>query len=121
MKQIILKIDDSAYAELKTNVTVRRMGGGMHGLLDEFTAKLFDAFEAGQDEKHFHFGTPEPQPKFGVRIRWGQLDYSYQNYEFNTQVELDAFLKGVDEASGWLDYHVMEDDEEEEEEEDETS
>lgn len=25
-------------------------------------------------------------------------------YEFNTKVELDAFLQGVDAASGWMEY-----------------
>ena len=117
MKQIILKIDDSAYSELKTNVTVRRMGGGMHGLLDEFTAKLFDAIEAGQDEKHFHFGTPEPAPQFSVDILWanGELfaardkDQKPTKYSFNTQAELVAFLKGIHEAQGWTDYEAVKD------------
>lgn len=29
-------------------------------------------------------------------------------YEFNTQEELDAFLYGVEEASGWLDHYTAE-------------
>ena len=30
-------------------------------------------------------------------------------YEFSTQAELDAFMLGVDAASGWMDYEVCED------------
>ena len=29
-----------------------------------------------------------------------------KTYEFETQTELNAFLKGVDEGNGWLEYEV---------------
>ena len=28
-------------------------------------------------------------------------------YKFNTESELDAFIKGVDEGNGWLEYEVI--------------
>ena len=44
---------------------------------------------------------------FKVRIRWGSGSYGDSQepceYEFATLGELNAFLLGVDEASGWLD------------------
>ncbi|HUZ95226.1 MAG TPA: hypothetical protein VMU57_09970 [Edaphobacter sp.] len=44
---------------------------------------------------------------FKVRIRWGSGSYGDSQepceYEFATLEELNAFLLGVDEASGWLD------------------
>lgn len=43
-----------------------------------------------------------------VRIRWGSGSFGdcreTSEYEFATLEELNAFLLGVDEASGWLDY-----------------
>ena len=30
-----------------------------------------------------------------------------KTYEFETQTELNAFLKGVDEGNGWLEYEVQ--------------
>ena len=30
-----------------------------------------------------------------------------KTYEFETQAELNAFLKGVDEGNGWLEYEVQ--------------
>ncbi len=32
-----------------------------------------------------------------------------KTYEFETQAELNAFLKGVDEGNGWLEYEVQDD------------
>jgi hypothetical protein len=54
---------------------------------------------------------------FFVKIRWGSGQTREENpdtvstYEFGTEAERDAFTLGVDEASGWLDYEVVEDDE----------
>ena len=31
-----------------------------------------------------------------------------KTYEFETQAELNAFLKGVDEGNGWLEYEIQE-------------
>ena len=51
-----------------------------------------------------------------VTIRWGSNAIQENERpvclaEFNTQVELDAYLEGVDDASGWMDYEIMEDEE----------
>ena len=51
-------------------------------------------------------------PKHKVEIRWGsegvcETDDTF-SYGFSTDAELNAFLLGVDEASGWLDYTVVE-------------
>jgi len=40
-------------------------------------------------------------------ILWGREGASKQTYTFSTSDELDAFLKGVDEASGWLEYEIV--------------
>lgn len=48
---------------------------------------------------------------FQVRILWGQIrepDQKATTYAFDTQAELDAFLYGVEQASGWLDYETVE-------------
>ena len=46
-----------------------------------------------------------------VFIVWGESNTIAENgedtissYSFRTKVELDAFLYGIDEASGWLEY-----------------
>lgn len=56
---------------------------------------------------------------FTVKILWGSEDVRRNDYDdesvnpseysFNTQAEKDAFLMGVDEASGWFDYEIVED------------
>ena len=33
--------------------------------------------------------------------------YTKIKYKFNTERELDAFIKGVDEGNGWLEYEVI--------------
>ena len=33
--------------------------------------------------------------------------YTKIKYKFNTESELDAFIKGVDEGNGWLEYEVI--------------
>jgi len=53
-----------------------------------------------------------------VKIRWGSGQTREENldavstYEFATEAERDAFFLGVEEASGWSDYEVVEDEEE---------
>jgi hypothetical protein len=45
--------------------------------------------------------------KFKVKITWGVTslgDDQTKTYEFDTEKELDAFLYGVDESNGWLEY-----------------
>mgnify|MGYP003135119510 FL=1 len=34
-------------------------------------------------------------------------NYTKKTYQFETQAELNAFLKGVDEGNGWLEYEVQ--------------
>lgn len=54
--------------------------------------------------------------RFSVTIRWGSRETILENqdaksvYRFKTQGELDAFMRGVDEASGWSDYEKVEED-----------
>ena len=52
-----------------------------------------------------------------VTIIWGteavkgvdepEENYTKKTYEFETQTELNALLKGVDEGNGWLEYEVI--------------
>jgi hypothetical protein len=45
---------------------------------------------------------------FSVQISWGSSEPSEPcTYEFKTAAERDAFLYGVDEASGWMDYTII--------------
>ena len=47
-----------------------------------------------------------------VYVVWGECideDSKVVAYEFATQAELDAFLQGVDAASGYLDYFASTD------------
>jgi hypothetical protein len=47
---------------------------------------------------------------FKIRILWGQShepDDEPTQYEFATEAEFDAFMHGVDEANGWLNYEVF--------------
>lgn len=44
-----------------------------------------------------------------VRIHWGEADFEYAQkpvieYAFQTLGELNAFLLGVDESNGWMNY-----------------
>jgi len=53
-----------------------------------------------------------------VRIIWGTeavrkiektiKGYTDKIYTFKTENELNAFLKGVDESNGWLEYQIEE-------------
>jgi hypothetical protein len=56
-------------------------------------------------------GSTEVHPTFSVQILWGSHpdpDQEPKLYEFNTKDELDTFMDGVNEASGWLDYEIVE-------------
>jgi hypothetical protein len=49
----------------------------------------------------------------GVWIIWGsqpEPGTRPTRYEFETHAELDAFLDGVEAASGWMEYRVQDDD-----------
>lgn len=40
---------------------------------------------------------------------WAEIEELGQiaRYTFSTESELEAFLHGIDEASGWMDYYVI--------------
>jgi len=52
---------------------------------------------------------------FSVTIEWGKYTPKHERFittvEFGTQAELDAYLQGVDDMDGWLDYTIIEDEE----------
>lgn len=66
------------------------------------------------------------QDLYEVRIRWGSSSTREEVYEeegtppsiysFYTEAELAAFLDGVEEAIGWLDYEIVDDYEENDDE-----
>ena len=47
-----------------------------------------------------------------MTIAWGQCpcEDQIETYTFDTGKEAEAFLKGVEEGNGWLDYAVIGDD-----------
>jgi hypothetical protein len=53
-----------------------------------------------------------------IRIHWGSESTRQETptvcctYQFRTQEEMDAFMSGVEEAIGWMDYLVVEEEEE---------
>ena len=62
--------------------------------------------------------------KFCVKIRWGTTgtqNEKYKNaddgeiYEFDTEAERKAFLQGVDESNGWMDYTAWSEEDDREE------
>jgi len=46
-----------------------------------------------------------------VTIHWGSESTRNENepcsYEFDTEAELNAFLLGVDESTGYMDYEIL--------------
>jgi hypothetical protein len=53
---------------------------------------------------------PEASKRHNVKIIWGSDSGNSKpcSYSFNTEAELEAFLLGVDESNGWMDYEVLE-------------
>ncbi len=49
----------------------------------------------------------EVHGEHAVTIDWGSEKQERKKYTFATAAELDAFMKGVDEADGWLKYDVV--------------
>lgn len=47
--------------------------------------------------------------KYEVVIRWGMTSSGQEpvTYSFDTEAELTAFMLGVDECDGWLDYTIV--------------
>jgi len=41
-----------------------------------------------------------------VKIRWGSAGESTKTYQFETEEQKAFFMKGVDEAEGWLEDHA---------------
>jgi len=56
--------------------------------------------------------------EFSIMIRWGTKQTRNDNigcastYSFKTEAEFDAFMQGVEEACGWLEYEVVEEEDE---------
>ena len=55
----------------------------------------------------------QAEKPFAVRVRWGSTgtqNETYKrsrdgdDYEFDTEAELIAFLEGVEASNGWMDY-----------------
>lgn len=67
-------------------------------------------------------GIPRPWTKpqkekknFAVTLAWGSPatreelgPEAHCEYSFDTEAELRAFMLGVDEAAGWMDYEIVE-------------
>lgn len=50
-----------------------------------------------------------------VTIKWGKFFPEEERpvtiAEFETQAELDAYMEGIDDMDGWMDYTIIEDEE----------
>jgi hypothetical protein len=56
-----------------------------------------------------HRNRSGPAAKIVTYIRWGSAPpYTIERYEFRTLSEHEAFVQGVDEACGWMDYRFIE-------------
>jgi len=76
------------------------MGAGKHGLVNWLAIPCTKQQERKMEKK-----------KFTVKIIWGITtlpDSKASTYQFDTEKEMEAFLYGVDEGNGWLDYDVVE-------------
>ena len=45
--------------------------------------------------------------KFSVTIMWGDGSSGVIKYDFDSEEELDAFMHGVDQSTGWLSYEEV--------------
>ncbi len=43
-----------------------------------------------------------------ITIKWGTEGNEEKTYTFNNEYDLKMFMKGVDEANGWLNYYIVE-------------
>lgn len=43
-----------------------------------------------------------------ITIKWGTEGNEEKTYTFNNEHDLKMFMKGVDEANGWMTYYVVE-------------
>ena len=46
--------------------------------------------------------------KLKITIIWGSQKQEKKTYKFKTEEQLKYFIKGVDEAEGWLSYEIEE-------------
>jgi hypothetical protein len=46
---------------------------------------------------------------YKIKIRWGMRSSGQKptHYEFNTEAELEAFVYGVVEGDGWMEYEII--------------
>jgi hypothetical protein len=51
-KQLIIKIDDDAYEDIKTDTGVKIIRGNLHGPLDEFVLLFIKSVDAGKNVIH---------------------------------------------------------------------
>ena len=49
----------------------------------------------------------EVQGEHAVTIDWGQEKQERRTYTFASQQELDAFMKGIEEADGWQRWEIV--------------
>jgi|TARA_R100001440_G_scaffold14440_1_gene24502 hypothetical protein len=49
----------------------------------------------------------EVHGEYAVTIDWGQEKQERKTYTFATAAEKDAFIRGVEEMDGWLEYSVV--------------
>jgi len=63
MKEIVVKLDDDVWEDLRRAAGVRmRMGVASPTVVDEFSLKLIRAIDEGETEKHFQYRNPnEPR------------------------------------------------------------
>ena len=43
-----------------------------------------------------------------ITIKWGTEGNEEKTYTFDNEHDLKMFMKGVDEANGWMTYYVVE-------------
>ena len=43
-----------------------------------------------------------------ITIKWGTEGNEEKTYTFDNEYDLKMFMKGVDEANGWMTYYVVE-------------
>ena len=46
-----------------------------------------------------------------ITIKWGTDQNEEKTYTFDNEHDLKMFMKGVDEANGWLDYYIVNEEE----------
>ena len=79
-------------------------------IIDFLVDEVDDKGEVIQSQSLNADFTPQVN-KHEVSILWGSSpdpDNGPSEYEFKTAAELSAFLLGVEESSGWMDYEVVE-------------